>query len=190
MQDVLSGVDFDQIMNALSDKTCNLNNQEKKYVAAIYHYTENGYSDINSHLRGTYIGDSKIKKTINYIDSALKWLGDYDPKRTVVRYSDLNKEHIEIIKKPRSVIYIPSYTSTSANINFKYHTKKRFKFIIYRDKGSFIGDYSYYPHEEEVLIPRSSFFKVLEFDESSNLVYLKQIDTEYLRLAVRNNNEV
>ncbi|MCF5852508.1 MULTISPECIES: ADP-ribosyltransferase [Aeromonas] len=190
MHDVLGSFDFDQIMDALSGKTINLNKQQKEYAAAIYHYTEDGYDDVNSYLRGINSGDTKINKTIDYIDLALKWLGDYDTQKPVVRYSNLAESDIEKIKKQKTAIHIPSYTSTSANPNFTSYSQRDFKFIIYRKKGSFIGDFSAYPYEEEVLIPRDALFKVLKFDESENIVYLKQIDVDDLRLAVNNNNEV
>lgn len=190
MQDVLGGFDFEQIMDALSEKTLSFNKQQKEYVAAIYHYTGEGYDNINSYLRGKNTSDDKIDKTVEYIDSALEWLGIYDSKEPVVRYSNLTDSDIAKIKDEETAIYIPSYTSTSANPNFKYSRQRRFKFIIHRENGSFIGDYSVYPNEEEVLIPRSSSFKVLKFDESSNVVYLRQIDAENLRLAVNYSNEV
>lgn len=190
MQDVLGRYDFENIMSRLSEKTQRLSEQEKKYAAAIFHYTDLGYQDVNFSLREGNVLDDKTEKTIAYIDSALEWLGDYDNEKPVVRYSNLTASTIDEIKMPNARLYIESYTSTSANQGFQYHTPREFKFIIYRDRGSLISDYSVYPSEEEVLIPRSSLFEVLKFDESSKTIYLLLVDVEDLHLVINSSDEV
>lgn len=189
MQDVLGRYDFDNIMSRLSGKTQRLSEQEKKYAAAIYHYTDQGYQDVNYYLRAENVFNDKTERTIDYIDSALEWLGNYDNKNPVVRYTNLTTSNIDKIKTPSARLYIESYTSTSANQGFQYHTPRDFKLIIYRNSGSLISNYSVYPSEEEVLIPRSSLFEVLKFDECLKTIYLLQVDVKDLHLVINTIDE-
>jgi hypothetical protein len=179
MKEILGRYDYQEQAEKLGLNTDEEPSLTDNYKVALNYYTDNGYLLINSELRSEK-PTQQIRKISDYIDGALKWLPDHKNELCVIRYSDLNQNILNQIKQPDAVIHELGFTSTSSNIDFIFPTERKYKIIIYKNHGSEITAFSQYKEEDEVLIDRSSFFKVLRLDQEINTIYLEQISVETL----------
>lgn len=188
MKKILGRFDYEEHAEKLGINIHEEPSLTDSYKVALNYYTNNGFSIINSELR-TKNPNQQVKEISNYIDGALKWLPDHKAEICVVRYSDLSDNIITQIDKPGAVIHELGFTSTSCNKSFIFPTARKYKIFIYKNHGSEISEFSEYKQEDEVLIDRSSFFKVLKFDQKINTIYLEQISAEALESIEGDQNE-
>ncbi|WP_320151066.1 ADP-ribosyltransferase [uncultured Tolumonas sp.] len=179
MRKILGSYTYEEHADRLGLDKYKTPSQIDNYKVALNYYTNDGYLEINSQLRSSD-PDKKTIQISDYIDNALMWLPDYNKSQCVIRFSDLSKDIIDKIIEPNMIIHELGFTSSSNNPNFNFPTQRKYKIFIYKTNGSEISEYSEFKDESEVLIDRSSFFKVLRFDQEQNTLYLEQINPEVL----------
>ena len=173
MLEVIGRYEFEKHAEELQIPMDILHTKLSNYKVAIRNYTSRRFLDINGDIRSDET-NSKHIRAVKLLVEALDNLEVYD-KEFVVRWSNLSDELVEKIKNVGSIIYEKGFTSTSANSEFELSTPKEYKIVIQHYNGKYIGEFSEFPHEEEVLIPPFSFFKVKDFDEQNKTVYLEQL---------------
>ncbi|WP_336932747.1 ADP-ribosyltransferase [Vibrio cholerae] len=173
MLEVIGRSEFERHANELQIPLQELNTQLTNYKVAIRNYTSRRFLDINSGIRNDE-NHTKHIRAVRLLSEALDFLDVYGGEY-VVRWSNLSDELIQKIKVKGTVIFEKGFTSTSANKNFVLEPPKEYKIVIRHYNGRYIGNFSEFPNEEEVLIPALSFFRVEGFDEETKTVYLDQL---------------
>ncbi|MGN2670320.1 ADP-ribosyltransferase domain-containing protein [Aliivibrio fischeri] len=173
MLEVIGKAEFERHADLLQIPLHELNSKLSNYKVAIRNYTSRRFLDINTGIRFNE-SNPKHLKAVKLLLEALDCLDTYDGEY-VVRWSNLSEELLQKVKTVGNVIFEKGFTSTSANIEFEHNPQKEYKIVIRHYNGKYIGAFSEFPHEEEVLIPAFSFFRVEGFDEESKTLYLDQL---------------
>jgi NAD:arginine ADP-ribosyltransferase len=128
--------------------------------AAFLDYTDSRFVEINRALRGTAPRPAYLDVYLREVTSALQRLPT--TSAPVFRYSDLPPA--EFAKHTLgSVVQYPAFTSTSSDPEWKYSGD--FKFKIFGASGHDISPLSTFTHENEVLFPPETRFKVIAIDQ-------------------------
>lgn len=181
MLEVIGRYEFERHASELQIPSEELSSQLTNYKVAIRNYTSRRYLDINSGIRHDEDNPKHIR-AVQVLVEALNCLDVYEGEY-VVRWSNMSEELLEQVKVVGNIIYERGFTSTSANPEFEMEPPRDYKMVIRHYNGKFIGGFSEFPHEEEVLIPAFSFFRVEGFDEETNTVYLDQLADSQHALA-------
>ena len=143
---------LDSIVTQNGFKTCGMTIAE---VAMIYHYTGDGYADLNAALRNGGKAAEEARPAIEVLNSALKKLRRY---RGPVMRGETVAQDVSRKYQVGEVITFPAYTSTSLTKAFGGSVN----FIIHTKTGRYIGMHSRSQSEDEVLIPPGAKFKVID----------------------------
>ncbi|HGS5122698.1 TPA: ADP-ribosyltransferase domain-containing protein [Vibrio parahaemolyticus] len=181
MLEVIGRAEFERHADELQIPFEELNSQLTNYKVAIRNYTSRRFLDINSGIRNEE-DDPKHIRAVKVLLEALECLDVYEGEY-VVRWTNLSAELLEKVKVTGTIIFEKGFTSTSANDEFELNPPKEYKIVIRHYNGKYIGGFSEFPHEEEVLIPAFSFFRVEGFDEDTKTVYLDQLADSQIELA-------
>ncbi|MBF4337355.1 ADP-ribosyltransferase domain-containing protein [Vibrio anguillarum] len=181
MLEVIGRAEFERHATELQIPLEEFNSQLANFKVAIRNYTSRRFLDINSGIRNDE-DDPKHVRAVKVLLEALEGLDVYEGQY-VVRWTNLSDELLEKIKVVGTVIFEKGFTSTSANEDFELHPPKEYKIVIRHYNGKYIGGFSEFPHEEEVLIPAFSFFRVEGFDEDTKTVYLDQLADSQIQMA-------
>lgn len=132
----------------------------EKQLEAICLYTGNQvYQDFNTAVRSQrkdYGSKFKFHHLYVFLTSAVQTLKQQQPCLTSYRRSD-----IQFIGKDGERIRFGSFASSSKRTDrINFGTKTCFQ--IKTCDGAFLGDFSVYPDEEEVLIPPYEVFKIIK----------------------------
>lgn len=173
MQNTLGQEKYNEYIEAMNIPQEDAFSQESNYKVAIRNYTSRRYIDINVDLRNEQ-DDIKHVNAVTILSEALEYFEPYS-ESFVIRWSNLSVELLQQIGEIGSIIFESGFTSCSANPDYPMEGKE-YKLIIEHYNGVFIGEYSEYPLEEEVLIPASSYFIVEDFDEAEKTVVLRQLE--------------
>ncbi|HIF9545385.1 TPA: ADP-ribosyltransferase [Photobacterium damselae] len=173
MQQVIDKYDFNQHLEKLGIPLQEKDDLETQFKVALRNYTSRRFVDINSGIRDGNQNPKHIRAVV-LLNEALEWCETY-PKKYIVRWTNLSDELIEKFRRKGEIIEELGFTSASANPSFKMEGKE-YKLLIGHINGKFIGDYSEFPHEEEVLIPAPSYYIVHEFNEEEKYALLEQVD--------------
>lgn len=155
---------------------------ESNLFVAIRNYTFRRYSDINDNTRNN-LTNEKHEIASGLLVKALETLPIY-PEQYVIRWTNLDPEFYEKLKRTDFVFSEPAFTSTSADPKF-YFPGCKHKLIIEHYNGRYIAPWSIYDEEEdEVLIPAQSNFITLGFNEDEDTFLLKQLSDEEFQQIV------
>lgn len=173
MIQVLGRFEYEQCANYLQLPVDDIYDQIQNYKIAILNYTSRRHVDINSGIR---LGETHEKhiRAVALLSEALLWLPVYEGE-FVIRHSNLTPKVEAQLRTPGAIFTESGFTSTSCDPNFELQTQCKYKLIIRHLDGRFIGDYSEYPHESEVLIPAGASFSVDMYIEEESTVYLTQL---------------
>lgn len=134
--------------------------------AVLYHYTGNGYKDLNKYLRNKLKSPSKdtimmYETARAVLNEALHKLPNYEG--VVIRRTDLTDEQLSLISVG-NILTFDAFTSTTATQNkdviiSEKHANVRFVMTV--QTGTHIKQFSKYPNENEVLMgsPTQYFVK-------------------------------
>lgn len=154
---------------------------DRNLQVAIRNYTHRRYGEINQYIRSEVQDDPKVDRAIGLLDQALEELDVFEGEY-VYRWTDLTpelKERMVAAIGTGELIYEEGYTSTSGSEFFIFEDHKEYHLTIKHKDGRRIDSFSYYPQEEEVLIPSGSWFKILSYDEDSKKFTVEQVlDTD------------
>lgn len=178
MRKVLGLSDYEAFIDELQIPEEEMHTQESNYKVAIMNYTSRRFLDINIGIRDDET-DPKHVRARTLLFEALIYFPVY-PEGTVIRWSNLSPELLEQVKVPGNIIFEKAFTSTSANLDYTPHDAKEYKLQICHYNGRYIGEFATqeHRHEEEVLIPAFSFFRVDSFCETTKFIELTQLSDE------------
>ncbi|NIY86365.1 ADP-ribosyltransferase [Vibrio campbellii] len=176
MIQVLGRYEYERSAEYLNLPVDDVYDQILNYKIAIHNYTTRRYVDINSGIRSGETHE-KFTRAVTLLSEALLWLPVCEEEH-VIRHSNLTPEIEAHIHEPGYIITEPGFTSTSRDPNFELHTPCKYKLVIQHIDGRYIGEYSEYPHEDEVLIPAGASFRVEAYLEEEKTVYLTQLARE------------
>ena len=149
---------------------------------AIIHYTDEGFNDMNKHLRnwGSVHGIAKVEQDIENLKTALNKLPDW--QGTVYRGLDLggiNMNMEQLIKRRDGIISFSSFLSTSQKMTFPNDILEggrgggKYLFEIISKRGKDVEEYVYLSGEQEVIFLPKTKFKVLDYDFEGTIKHVK-----------------
>ncbi|MFS1915721.1 MULTISPECIES: ADP-ribosyltransferase [unclassified Vibrio] len=176
MHRVIGRERYEQVAAELGIQEAELYTTQSNLYIAIRNYTYRRFEDINELIRS---GDTNEKHQIavSLLIQALESLPIHE-NDLVVRWTDLTPEHLALIRVPGSIIYEPSFTSTSQDPGF-FIEGCAHRLVIIHVNGRHIAPWSYYCEEEdEVLIPPRSTFRSLGYNDEYQSFVLQQLTDE------------
>lgn len=151
--------------------------------AAVVAYTDTDYIDLNRRLRERSALTAPQRRLAQNLDSALAKLPIHvgPVERGYGFGSASNLADHATLFTPGDLVAMPSYVSTSLEASvadtFASQHAYRVRLSIKSKTGRYIGQFSVYASEDEVLIPRDSLYRVLNRALSKNEL---RIDLEEL----------